>query len=126
MDASVVSPKMGWASGHPKTVGWLILLTLHLVFAVSPYALAQLAFSSHPPALSGSMWLGEWTGFKREASLLLLGIVQLFYVIPAILLTLKLHHPMVAKGILHGALVTFFLNLSACGFFAWQLSKIEG
>lgn len=126
MAATAVSPDSGWASSHPKTFGLFILLGLHAVFVLGPIGISSLAFFSGAGAVSGLMWLPEWTGFKHEAVPLLIGIVQLFYVIPAMLLALKLHYPSVAKGIFHGALATFLLNLSACGFFAWQLSKIDG
>ena len=43
---------------------------------------------------------------------------------PAVLLSLKLRHPAVAKGIVLGAVATFLVNLGGCGFFLWQLSKI--
>jgi hypothetical protein len=72
------------------------------------------------------MWLPEWTGFKHESVPLLIGVVQLYYVIPAVLLALKLKYPAVAKGILQAAIATFVLNAGGCGIFLWQLSKING
>lgn len=116
----------GWASTHPKMVGLFILLALHTVFVLGPIGLSSHAFFSWGSASSGWMWLSEWTGFKHEAVPLLIGVIQLYYVIPAILLALKLQYPAVAKGILHGALVTFLLNAAGCGFFLFQLSKIDG
>lgn len=126
MAAASVPQGSGWASTHPKTVGLFILLGLHAVFVLGPVGLSSLAFFSGVGASSGWMWLPEWTGFKHEAVSLFIGVVQLYYVIPAILLALKLKYPTVAKGILHAALATFLLNAAGCGFFLWQLSKIDG
>jgi hypothetical protein len=126
MAASTVTQGSGWISTHPKTSGLFILLGLHAVFVLGPIGLSSLAFFSGGSASSGWMWLPEWTGFKHEAVPLLIGVVQLYYVIPAVLLALKLRYPAVAKGILHAALATFLLNAAGCGFFLWQLSKIDG
>jgi len=126
MAATAVTHGSGWASTHPKMVGLFILLGLHGVFVLGPIGLSSLAFFSGFGASSSWIWLPEWTGFKHEAVPLLIGVVQLYYVIPAVLLALKLKYPAVAKGILHAALATFLLNAAGCGFFLWQLSKIDG
>jgi hypothetical protein len=113
----------GWASRHPQLVGFLLLIALHALFLLAPGVLSALlqgqdgGFSSASPA--------EWAGLKREAGGLLIGVVQLFYVIPATLLALKLRHPGVATGIVKAAIVTFLLNLAGCGIMMWQLSKIS-
>jgi hypothetical protein len=107
-------------------VGVLILLALHCVFTLGPIGLSSLAVSSQNQFFVNWGAIGEWTGFKHDAVPLLIGIVQLYYVIPAVLLALKLQYPVVAKGIVHGALVTFLLNAAGCGLFLWGLSKIDG
>jgi hypothetical protein len=112
----------GWASRHPQLVGFLLLFALHACFLLGPLALAPLT-SGTSGGLPG-VWPAEWAGLKPQAGALLIGIVQLFYVIPTTLLALKLRHPAVATGIVKGAIVTFVLNMSACGYFGWQLSKI--
>jgi hypothetical protein len=94
---------------HPQVVGVLLLVAMHALLAFGPFALGL-------PAM--------WAGLKPEAAPLLIGVVQLFYVIPATLLALKLGHPAVALGIVKGAGVTFLLNLGACALFISQLSRI--
>ena len=114
----------GWVARHPGTVGFLILVALHVVFVGGPTLLAGVALRAPDGNLANLVALGEWTGLKREAGPLLIGIVQLFYVIPAVLLSLKLRHPEVAKGIVWGAVVTFVLNLAGCGLMFYGLSRI--
>lgn len=126
MDAQTVTEENGWAARHPQLVGAFILVALHVVFVLGPLALSLLAFFSQSRFFSNWMWIGEWIGFKHDAVPFLVGIVQLYYVIPAALLALKLKRPAVAKGIVHGALVTFLLNAAGCGLFFWELSKIDG
>ena len=127
MSAGASTDDGGWGARHPTLTGVLILLGLHAVFAVVPFALSSLALSSSGDRFSLN-WvsIGEWTGFKHEAVPLLVGIVQLYYVIPAVLLALKLRVPAVARGIVLGALATFLLNATGCGVMYWQLSRIEG
>ena len=124
MAGGVSGERQGLAARHPRTVGFLILLALHVVFVGGPTLLSGVALQAPEGNLSNLVALGEWTGFKREAGPLLIGIVQLFYVIPAVLLALKLRRPAVAKGIVWGAVVTFVVNLGGCGFMLYQLSKI--
>jgi len=124
MAGGVSGERQGLAGRHPKTVGFLILLALHVVFVGGPTLLSGMALQAPDGNLSNLVALGEWTGFKREAAPLLIGIVQLFYVIPAVLLTLKLRYPVVAKGIVWGAVVTFVVNLAGCGVMWYGLSKI--
>jgi hypothetical protein len=126
MAAQTMSEGSGWASRHPQMVGVFILLALHLVFVVGPLAVSSLPSALQRPYFTNWLWIGEWTGFKHEAVPFLIGIVQLYYVVPAVLLALKLRYPAVAKGIAHAALATFLLNAAGCGFFLWQLSKING
>lgn len=95
---------------HPQLMGALLLIALHALFLLGGRFVAS-------PA--------EWAGLKPEAGGLLIGVVQLFYVIPATLLALKLRHPAVATGIVKAAIVTFLVNLAGCGFMVWQLSKIS-
>jgi hypothetical protein len=89
-------------------------------------ALSSVQVGSQGQWLPNAASLGEWTGLKHDAVPYLIGIVQLYYVIPAVLLTLKLKYPTVARGIVHAALATFLLNAAGCGVFYWQLSKIDG
>jgi hypothetical protein len=112
----------GWTSRHPQIVGVLILIALHAFFVLGPRALSML-FPGAGVVPFGA-WPAEWAGLKAEAGVLLIGIVQLLYVIPATLLALKLRHPAVATGIVKGAIVTFLVNLAGCGLMVWQLSKI--
>jgi hypothetical protein len=116
----------GLTARYPRTVGVLILLALHVAFIVAPAMAASSSFRL--PGGEAAHWLaiGEWTGLERGAAPLLIGLVQLLYVIPAVLLALKLHRPKVAKGILIGAVGTFVVNLAGCGVFLYQLSRIEG
>lgn len=124
METGQSTVRRGLVARYPRTVGFLILVALHVVFIGGPTLLSGVALQAPDGNLSNLVALGEWTGFKREAAPLLIGIVQLFYVIPAVLLTLKLRYPAVAKGIVWGAVVTFLLNLGGCGLMWWQLSKI--
>jgi len=114
----------GWVARHPKTFGFLILLALHVVFIGGPTLLAGVPLQAPDGNLSNLVVLGEWTGLKREAGPLLIGIVQLFYVVPAVLLTLKLRRPAVATGIVWGAVVTFVVNMAGCGVMWYGLSQI--
>jgi hypothetical protein len=126
MAAGTITEAGGWTSRHPKLVGVLILLALHCVFALGPLGLPALTNSSHNQFFEDWSAIREWTGFKRNAVPPLIGIVQLYYVVPAVLLALKLQYPAVAKGIVHGTLVIFLLNAADCGLFLWGLSKIDG
>jgi hypothetical protein len=114
----------GWASRHPQIVGFLLLIALHAFFLLGPTALTTLTHGASGPLLG--MWPAEWAGLKPEAGPLLIGVVQLLYVIPVTLLALKMRYPAVATGIVKGAIVTFLVNMAGCGFMAWQLSKIDG
>ena len=96
---------------HPQLMGAALLVALHTLFVLGQ---------------KYGAWPGEWTGLKPEASYLLIGIVQLYYVVPATLLALKLGYAAVAMGMVKGALVTFLLNLAGCGLFALQISRIDG
>ncbi len=124
MAGGISGERQGLVARHPRTVGFVILLALHVVFVGGPTLLAGVPLQAPDGNLSNLVALGEWTGFKREAGPLLIGIVQLFYVIPAVLLTLKLRHPAVAKGIVWGAVVTFVVNMAGCGVMWYGLSKI--
>ena len=109
MSTEAATPReQGRDTGHPQLTGVAVLIVLHLLFIASLQVFP------------------EWTGLKKDASPMLIGLVQLYYVIPATLLALKLRRPAVAMGILKGALVTFVLNLVSCGFILVQLSKIGG
>lgn len=114
----------GWIGRHAGLTGALILLGLHVLFVLGPMALSSAHIVSQSRLLPNAASLGEWTGLKHDAVPYLIGIVQLYYVIPAVLLTVKLKYPTVAKGIVHAALATFLLNAAGCGVFFWQLSKI--
>ncbi|MGE3179699.1 MAG: hypothetical protein AB7O32_19655 [Vicinamibacterales bacterium] len=124
MADGVSGQQQGLVARHPKTVGFLILLALHVVFIGGPTLLSGVALQAPDGNLSNLVALGEWTGFKREAGPLLIGIVQLFYVVPAVLLTLKLRRPAVATGIVWGAVATFVVNMAGCGVMWYGLSKI--
>ncbi|MSQ71342.1 MAG: hypothetical protein EXR27_08660 [Betaproteobacteria bacterium] len=126
MAEKAVTRVSAWVSTHPKTFGLLILLGLHAVFVLGPIVISSLGFFARGDASSAWTWLPEWTGFKHEAVPLLIGVVQLYYVIPAVLLALKLKYPAVAKGILQAAIATFLLNAGGCAIFVWQLTKIDG
>jgi hypothetical protein len=99
--------RAGWTTRHPQLTGALLLVALHAFFV-----------------LTGGFIASVYAPLKPEATYLLLGLVQLFYVIPVTLLALKLHRPQVATGIVKAALVTFVLNLGACAFMGYQLSRI--
>jgi hypothetical protein len=94
-----------WFAGHPRMSGALLLLALHAVLL--PFA-------------------GAYLGAKPEAGFYLIGIFQLFYVIPSLILLLKLGYLQVAKGMAFAALATFIVNAAGCGFLLWGLSQIEG
>lgn len=113
-----------WVRRHPRTAGVLLLIGLHLLFIGLPLLLASMPVGSAGRGTSSGVSILEWTGLKGEVAPLLIGLVQLYYVIPATLLLLKLRWPDVAKGIVMGAVATFVLNLGGCGLFYWQLSKI--
>jgi hypothetical protein len=95
--------EQGFAARHPRVLGVLILAALHGVVVVLP---------------------AEWIGLKREASLMLIGVVQIAYVIPAVLLLLKLRRPEVAKGMVIGAAITFIVNLVGCAAMFGALSRV--
>jgi len=69
---------------------------------------------------------GGYLGTKPEAGVLLIGVAQLFYVVPAFILLMKLGRNEMARGMLFAALATFMVNAAGCGMFLWQLSKIDG
>lgn len=97
------SPPPGWAARHPRIVGALLLLVLHAVFA--PF--------------NGSAF-----GFKPEVGVYLIGLAQLAYLVPALILLSKLGRGEMAKGMLFAALGTFIVNAAGCGVFLWELSHI--
>jgi hypothetical protein len=93
----------GWAARHPRIIGVLVLLALHAAFL---------------PISGGAL------GFKPEAGMLLVGLTQVVYLVPALILLMKLGRSEVAKGMLFAALGTFVVNAAGCGVMLWQLSQI--
>lgn len=99
------SPLPPWAARHPRLVGALTLLALHALFL--PLA-------------------GSYLGAKPEAGAFLIGFTQLYYVVPALILLMKLGRKEMAKGMALTAFATFVLNAGGCGLLMWQLSQIDG
>jgi hypothetical protein len=93
-----------WPARHPRLTGAALLLLLHAGFV----------------SLRG-LYVD-----KPEAAVLLLGLLQLAYVVPAVILLLKLGRVEMAKGMGLAAIATFAVNAAGCGVMLWQLSKIEG
>ena len=105
-DASTAnSAEPNWAARHPRILGALILLGLHAIFLPL-----------------GGLYLGA----KPEAGVFLIGLAQLYYLVPSLILLMKLGRKEIAKGMLLAALVTFIVNAAGCGLMLWQLSRIEG
>jgi hypothetical protein len=93
----------GWGARHPRLLGALLLFALHA--ALAPFA---------PPAF----------GFKPEVGYYLIGIAQIVYLVPALILLMKLERPEMAKGMLFAALATFVVNAGGCALLFYELSKI--
>lgn len=119
------SQRLGFFARHPRATGALILLVLHAVFIAGPWALSATPLPTLKDGYPNYVSLGSWSGIKHDAAPLLIGFVQVFYLLPAMLLTLKLRQPEVAKGMLLAAIATLVLNLGGCGLALWQLSKIS-
>ena len=102
-ETNVVAPS--WAARHPKIIGALLLLGLHAAFV--PLGAAPF-------------------GLKPEASVLLIGVTQLVYVVPTLILLLKLGRAEMAKGMAWAALATFVVNAAGCAAFLAMLSRIDG
>jgi hypothetical protein len=99
------STRPGWATRHPRLVGALLLFALHAVFL--PLG-------------------GFYLGAKPEAGVYMIGLAQLYYVVPCLILMMKLGRKELAKGMLLAAAATFIVNAAGCGMFLWGLSKIDG
>ena len=69
---------------------------------------------------------GLYLGSKPEAGVFMVGVAQIYYVLPSLILMMKLGRKEMAKGMLLAALVTFVVNAAGCGMLLWQLSKIDG
>jgi hypothetical protein len=95
----------GWSARHPRIIGALLLVALDAAF---------LPFGA------------SFLGLKPEAGTYLIGLVQVAYVVPALILLMKLGRGEMAKGMLFAALATFLLNAAGCAVFLWTLSKIDG
>jgi hypothetical protein len=93
---------VSWISKHPRIFGAIILLLLHAAFL----------------SLRG-LYVD-----KPETAYLLLGVLQVFYLVPALILLLKAGRPEMAKGMALAAALTFVLNASACGVMYSLLSQI--
>ena len=93
----------GFVDRHPRLLGVLLLLALHV--ALLPFA-------------------GAGFGLKPEAGYLLVGVTQIAYVVPAAILLLKLGRPEVVKGMAYAALATFVVNAAGCALVLNQLSHI--
>jgi hypothetical protein len=103
-NSATSTPTASWLARHPRSAGVGILVALHAIFL----------------ALRG-LYVG-----KPEAAVLLLGVLQLFYVVPAVILMLKLGRVELAKGMGLAALATFLANAAGCGAMLVFLSRIEG
>ncbi len=89
---------------YPTLVGLGTLLTLHALLILGP--------------------IQGMTSLKRAAEPLFIGVVQLWYVLPLLILFLVVGWRRTAKVFAIGAIVTFLLNLVACGVFIHILSGI--
>jgi hypothetical protein len=99
IDAAVQLPER-----HPVLTGLGILLTLHALLILGP--------------------LQGVTSMKARTEPYLIGIVQLWYVLPLGLLFLGVGWRRMARAFVLGALATFLLNLAACAIFLQMLSGI--
>ena len=93
-----------WPERHPSLVGLGTLLTLHALLILGP--------------IQGA------TSLKPNAEPLLIGVVQLWYVVPLGVVFLLAGWKRTAKVFAIGAIVTFLVNLAACGAFLYILSGI--
>jgi ribosomal-protein-alanine N-acetyltransferase len=89
---------------YPTLVGLGTLLTLHALLILGP--------------------IQGMTSLKGAAEPLFIGVVQLWYVLPLLILFLVVGWRRTAKVFAIGAIVTFLLNLVACGVFIHILSGI--
>jgi hypothetical protein len=69
---------------------------------------------------------GLYFGAKPETGVFLIGLAQLYYVLPALILLMKLGRKEIAKGMALAAVATFVFNAGGCGLLVWQLSQIDG
>ena len=104
MDPTTEPQPVPWAEQHPSLVGLATLLTLHALVILGP--------------------LRGVTPLDRDAEPLLIGVVQLWYVLPLGIVFLLAGWKHTAKVFAIGAIVTFLLNLVACGVFLDKLSGI--
>ena len=93
-----------WPERHPGLVGLGTLLTLHALLILGP--------------------IQGMTSLKPNAEPLLIGVVQLWYVLPLGIGFLLAGWKRTAKVLAIGAIATFLLNLVACGIFLHLLSGI--
>jgi hypothetical protein len=103
-DPTTEPQSVPWAERHPSFVGLGTLLTLHALLILGP--------------------LQGVTSLKPNAEPLLIGVVQLWYVLPLGVVFLLAGWKRTAKVFAIGAIVTFLLNLVACGIFLHLLSGI--
>ena len=89
---------------YPSLVGLGTLLTLHALLFLGP--------------------IQGMTPMKRAAEPFFIGVVQLWYVVPIWILFVGLGWRRTAKVFAIGAIITFLLNLVACGVFLHVLSGI--
>ena len=69
---------------------------------------------------------GLYLGAKPEAGVFLVGLAQFYYVVPSLILLMKLGRNEMAKGIALAAVLTFVVNAAGCGLLFWELSQIDG
>ena len=98
------STRPNWLARHPRIAGALLLLAMHIVL---------------PPLGAGVLLI------KPEAGYFVIGIAQLPYAVPALLLLKSSGRVEMAKGMLFAAIVTFVLNAAGCAALLWSLRGIS-
>jgi hypothetical protein len=90
-----------------------------------------------PPRRSGEVWRGLGLAFllhlgqiplgviSSGISLILIGISQLLYLVPAIIIYSKKGRPDLVKGLLIGGGITFLLNAACTGLFFVMLAGAD-
>jgi hypothetical protein len=103
-----------WWDRFPKTAGFILTMAMHVVFVVGPSVVWHVLARWGVPVAYRFGRILEWSGFKHEAAPLLVGIVQIPYVVVAMLVLIAVGRGRIAVGVLIGAVFTFLLNAAAC------------
>jgi hypothetical protein len=104
-DGGKTEPRsQGWAEGHPILAGLGTLLTLHALVVLGP--------------------LQGMTSLKGSVEPFLIGVVQLWYVVPLGVCFYAAGWRRTLRVFAMGAVTTFLVNLAACAYMWSQLKNI--